>query len=325
MKKRRSSFRRKRFRRLLLRKNDIEIQRQIALKKPIEKKAPYNFSLIDNTSECIKYLNDCKKLLHKKEVIYIDIEQVINITPDAIALLAACTNDESFRGRYGQIQGNAPKDRTLSRMFIESGFYNFVNSNQILKKAQKEKENLFHKESHFQVQPNIAKEACLYGTKHVFSNVSPLPELYEMLIEAMSNTNNHANKTEPGSTKWWLYVYNAPEHKTCYSFIDLGVGIFDSLPVSKYKKMKKAIGFSHNADLVSDLLNGKIKSREKIDNKIRGKGIPQIAYNSSFDYFFKAFIISNDVKIDLKTKKAERIKENFSGTILYWELINNNK
>ena len=33
-------------------------------------------------------------------------------------------------------------------------------------------------------------------------------------------------------------------------------------------------GIVKNKDLVKDLLDGKIKSREKVDNNIRGKGIP---------------------------------------------------
>ena len=143
----------------------------------------------------------------------------------------------------------------------------------------------------------------------------------EMIVEAMSNTNNHANKKQAGTTKWWLYTYNDPDGKTCYSFIDLGVGIFDSLPVSKYKKLTNWIGISHNVDLVQDLLDGKIKSREIIDNNIRGKGIPQIARNSQQNVFGRAYIISNDVKINLKTRDAEKLKSNFQGTCLYWELI----
>lgn len=81
------------------------------------------------------------------------------------------------------------------------------------------------------------------------------------------------------------------------------------------------MGISHNVDLVQDLLDGKIKSREIIDNNIRGKGIPQIARNSQQDVFRRAYIISNDVKINLKTRDAEKLKNNFQGTCLYWELI----
>ena len=146
-----------------------------------------------------------------------------------------------------------------------------------------------------------------------------------MLVEAMSNTNNHAGKNSENKIKWWLYTYNDPSGFTSYSFIDLGVGIFESIPVQKFKKLTKFLNFSSNVDLVQNLLNGKIKSSIELDNDIRGKGIPQIALNSRESIFKRAFIISNDVKIDLKTQQAEKLYVPFKGTFLYWELYNEQK
>ena len=325
MKKRHLPAIRRRRRRLLLRKQDIVERKRVNEKNFITKVSPSNFSLVDNTDEVVAYINDCRSLLNKKKKVIMDIENVQNLSPDAIALLVACANDAHFSGKYGKLSGNAPNDPKLLKLFAESGFYKFVSSSKLMKSAQKQDVNLLHKESHFQVQPEIAKQACLYGTKHVFSSTEPFSDLYEMIVEAMSNTNNHANKKQAGTTKWWLYTYNDPDGKTCYSFIDLGVGIFDSLPVSKYKKVTNWIGISHNVDLVQDLLDGKIKSREIIDNNIRGKGIPQIARNSQQNVFGRAYIISNDVKINLKTRDAEKLKNNFQGTCLYWELIKDQK
>lgn len=319
IKKRSRYSKRKRNKSLLQRKIENNIRKTIKKKPNISKVAPSDFSLIDNPNEVIAYINDCKKLLHQKEKVTIDIANIQTLTSDAIALLVACADDPHFRGKYGELSGNAPKDTKLRKLFMESGFYNFVRAHRFMKTAQKESDNLLHKESHFQVQPDIARKACLHGTQHIFNNQEPIPCLYEMIIEAMSNTNNHANKDKEGTTKWWLYAYNDPEGKTCYSFVDLGVGIFESFPVSLYK-IKQKIGLTHNADLVSDLLEGKIKSSKKADKKIRGKGIPQIAKNSQQDIFKRAYIITNDVKIDLKSRKAERLSYDFHGTLLYWEL-----
>ena len=57
----------------------------------------------------------------------------------------------------------------------------------------------------------------------------------------MSNTNNHAsNNSNANQFKWWLYTYNAPNGHTMYTFIDLGVGIFDSIPVQVFKKNQES-------------------------------------------------------------------------------------
>lgn len=329
MKKKGYNYRKKRKNKLYLRKGKI-ITKQIIVKDKVAQKpytqvvAPDYFSFIDNTEATLKYLNECRILLHKNENITFDISKVKKLSPDAIALLVACTNNPKFRGNYANIRGNAPKDKLAKKLFTESGFYKYVNTSKEMKSAQRAECNLLHKESDFTVQSGIAKEACLYGTHHIFQNDKPISELYEMLVEAMSNTNNHAGKKNKDKIKWWLYTYNDPTGFTSYSFIDLGVGIFDSIPVRFFKKIKNIVKLSNNVDLVQDLLNGKIKSSIKKDNDIRGKGIPQIASNSKEPIFKQAIIISNNVKINLKTQEAIKLSVNFNGTFLYWELCDNN-
>lgn len=310
--------------RLANRRKGLMAQRKWEEKAYVELEVPKTFSFIDNTNEVLEYFIKCKSLLHNKEKVQCDLSNITALSSDAIALLAACANDESFLGKQGRIRGNAPTDPELLKLFIESGFYNHVKATKVLKHAHKSDTNFFHQESNYQVQSDIAKKACILGTEHVFGSSKPFSDLYEMLIEAMSNTNNHAsNNSNVNQFKWWLYTYNAPNGHTMYTFVDLGVGIFDSIPVQIFKRIKKSVGLGHNTDLVSDLLDGKIKSREKIDNKIRGKGIPQIAMNSNSRHFLRAYIISNDVKINLKNKAAEALEHNFSGTMLFWELANN--
>lgn len=323
MRKRSANYKKKRASHLLLRQIDI-YQKKIVLKKePVNIETPQNFSFIDNTQQTLSFINQCRTKLHRNENVHCDISNVKELSADAIALLVACTNDPEFRGKYTRFQGNEPKNNELKRLFRESGFYKFVCTSKLMKTSQKVNSNLLHKESHYNVQPDIAKEACLYGTKHVFGNCRPISELYEMLVEAMSNTNNHASYKNKSEIKWWLYTYNNPKGFTSYSFIDLGVGIFESIPVQAFKRFKKRIGISDNIDLVQDLLEGKIKSSIKNENAMRGKGIPQIATNSLNDTFKRAYIISNDVKIDLKTRVAEKLNVKFKGTFLYWELFNN--
>lgn len=324
MYKRSPQFKKRRRLRLANRLQCIYQERAIEKKEYILAKAPDNFSFIENTDEMLRYVIHCKELLHSEYKVECDISNISYLSSDAIALLAACTNDKLFLGPKGKIKGNAPLKPELQKIFVESGFYNHVNASRALKRAQRKESNLFHRESNVKVESDIAKKACMLSVKdstHIDDTVS---DLFEMLVEAMSNTNNHANNDDVSKKiKWWLYTYNAPDGTTAYTFIDLGVGIFDSVPATKYKRFKRYIGIDHNIDIVPDLLAGKIKSREEVDNDIRGKGIPQIAENSQNSNFTRAFIISNNVKIDLKTKTAEKLSENFLGTLLFWEIRRN--
>lgn len=306
---------RKRNKRVLTRPNVEKKRRKIAKKRFVTKTAPKHFSFIDNTDDMLNYLLDCKRELHNYENILCDISNISELSSDAIAILAACINEDSFKGKYATIKGNAPTEKSLNQQFTESGFYKFVNPNNPLRNNQDKKRNLFHHESHYKVMPKVARDACQYISDGITEVTS---DLYEMLIESMSNTNNHAaGKKVSGQTKWWLYTYNDPNGNIAYTFIDLGVGIFDSIPFSIYKKF---ITRKSNKDLALDLLDGKIKSSEKIDNNMRGRGIPQIASNSTKQHFLRAYIISNNVKIDLKSHSATELKNDFFGTMLYWEV-----
>lgn len=283
--------------------------------------APKRFNFIDNTDEILEYLDTCKNAFKDKRKVNFNIQDIEELTPDAIGLLVASINSPKYT-MSGSFTGNAPKHKKLRKLFTSSGFYNFVSSSRILKKNQDVDNNLLHKERDYKVRPSIAKNICIQGLKHVVGNSLPFEPLYEIIIEAMQNTNNHASGDEIIKTKWWTYVYNDPETgNSCYSFLDLGVGIFDSFVFKSYlKKKAEQLGVYHNVKYVPDLLNGKIQSRIDKDNEIRGKGIPQIVDNAQLDCFKRFYIISNNVKIDVKDGKGIKLDHNFDGTFLYWEL-----
>lgn len=303
----------------LIQRNEEYVAQQNYQAKPFTAhKAPSRMNFIDNTDEVLEYFNDAKSLFEKKEKVEFDIKEIQELTPDTITLMIAKLKDDSFTNK-GQFKGEAPKDPTLRKLFMESGFYNFVATS----KQNKEKtKNLLHKEADYKVRPNIAKQACIFGMKHSLGISSPFEPLYEILVECMQNTNNHASANEEEKIKWWMFVYNCEETQTAkYSFLDLGVGIFESIIVKNYiNKAAKKLGVLPNTHFVEDLLNGKIQSRIEKDNEIRGKGIPQIVAHSAFDEFKEFKIITNDVKIDLKKRTHEKLRNKFSGTFYYWEL-----
>jgi len=295
------------------------VAKQKQAKKPYTNHpAPNNFSFIKNTNEVLKYFIDAEKLFKKKHKLNLNIDDIDDLTPDAISLLVASINDRDFHHNSGY-KGDAPKKPELKKIFRESGFYNFVKSKGFSRSGMG---CLLHKEMHTKVMPILAKKAALLGIQHTFGNDKPYEPLYDILIECMSNTNNHASSKRNEKCNWWLYVYNDPHsNNTSYSFLDLGVGIFDSVIVQNYlKNIFKGTMFYRNINVVDDLISGIIKSSAEEDNEIRGKGIPQIVEYSKLPVFKNFLIITNDVKIDLKTSHREQLDHNFSGTLLYWEI-----
>lgn len=314
-------------------KRDVKHRHIVAVRKHqvapyVDHKAPDNFSFINNTNEVLKYFSDAKKIFHKQQNVNFDISDVSQMTPDAVALLVASIKNVKFTST-GNSKGNEPKKDDLKKIFSESGFYEHVTQAVGFKKSQPG--NLLHKEVAQKVVERIARNACIIGMENVFKKSEPdgqsydtYSSLYEILIECMANTHNHANLNKQGECRWWLYVYNNPvTSSTSYTFIDLGVGIFKSAHTRNYvTKLLKVTGLYPNINLVDDLLAGKIHSRIEKDRELRGKGIPQIVGHSKDAWFKSFYIITNNVKIDLTNGLNESLDYDFEGTFLHWELVN---
>ncbi len=280
--------------------------------------APPNFSLIDNTNAVLAYFNEGEALFNKKNRVTFDVGQVTALTPDTIALMVASIHTEDYTHGYGY-RGNEPFDEGLAKLFKQSGFYKFVRTE--LQSSGTEA-NMLHKERNHKVEPDIALRASLLGVQNSFQNSNPFEPLYEIIIECMSNSNNHANPKKQGGCYWWLFVYSDPDTRvTSYSFVDLGVGIFGSMHVRGiFKRLGHKAGITKNIAYADDLLEGKIHSRMDQDREIRGKGIPQIVGYAKLPEFRRFNLITNDVFFDLKNGHAVELNSTMPGTFLYWEL-----
>ena len=284
---------------------------------PVELKTPTKLNFIERTDEIIDYFIVAKKWLKHSVPIMLDISHVDEMTPDSIAVLVSqITSLRNFRAK---ISGNEPTDANIKKIFRESGFYKFVKSRVKYKVAES---NLMHKESNYMVMTNIAARGTRLSLENGNYDEDQTEAIYNIFIELMSNTHHHANLTRYGITKWWLYVYSDKSTNiTSICFLDLGVGIFKSIVVKNYiQRIKRTLGFTHNIDLVDDLMSGNIASRIEADNEIRGKGLPQITSYSSLSIFKSFYMITNNVKVDFKQNIKYKLHNNFAGTLFYFEL-----
>jgi hypothetical protein len=313
-KRAKKEYKKKKVRNILIRKLDLKGEVITPKKEPFVLKMPEIFSLINNTNDLLNAVELGRFVAKKRIPLYIKIEHVKKLTPEAIALLIAVISEGDFTKI--DITGGAPDDEVIRDMFIKSGFFNYVKSNV----GNVANINLLlHQRSNKQVNTAIAKEVCKKGLLHTFGTDDIFEPLYDILIECMSNTHNHADPTKDGVYDWWLYTYFDTDTKiTYYSFFDLGIGIFESISVKDYKEVMRKLGISKNVQLISDLYQGKIKSRTLLPE--RGKGLPQI-YSYATNHNIKNLtLITNNVYSNMSTGKNFELEQNFSGTFYYWEL-----
>lgn len=297
----------------------FEIQRYYdKIKKGVKNlKAPKNFSFVDNPQNVLIYFNQITEFVCDNQPVNIDIREIENLTPDTIILLIAKLSDKKSK-RVG-LSGNAPKEPLLHRMFLESGLYNFVRSRGAKPVAPNNK--LWKHSTNNQVKGEMAGQATeickiMFAKNNV---VYDTDNLYNLLVEAMSNTINHADNNKY-QVNWWLYYFiDEVNEKIKYSFIDLGIGIFKSASFNSYRKLFN-IFLKGNAFLVKPFLEGKIISSRINDSEISGKGVKQIISCAILPEFINFTIITNDIKINVKTKASESLNTNFDGTLIYFEI-----
>ena len=311
------------------RKASKKLQRRVHIHKQIKRinkgiinlETPPNFSFIDNSDEVVKYFNIVKNNVESDQPVRIDISKITNLSPDIIILQIAVLKDR--KSMSVGIIGNAPEDPNLRKIFIESGLYNFVKSRG--KKRVADNNKLWKHSTNNQVKGEIAGEAAAV-CKNLFKQNGinyDTDNIYNLLVEAMSNTINHADKKK-ANINWWLYYFIDESEKTIkYSFIDLGIGIFKSASFDSYRRIAN-IFVPGNGLLVKPFLEGKIISSRENDNDISGKGVKQIINCAENPEFTKLTIITNDQMINVKDKTHQSLNHNFDGTFIHFEILYSN-
>ncbi len=278
--------------------------------------APTDFSFVNNCDEVLEYMENARNTINQGKQIIFDFSDIDKLSPDGIALLISNVKDKGFN-RGVQIKGRDPKKQELKQMFEESGFYDHVYP--VVPRHKNPNNMLLHKITRHRTEPVLAKEICEKATLHTLGQIKKFPPLYDILVECMTNTHNHANLKQKGVHDWWIFHY-CPLNSTIsyFAFIDLGVGIFRSIAVRNYvNSVKIKLGFKANVDLVNDLLEGKITSRTGLE--IRGKGFPTIYQHTKNPAIKNFVLISNDVYANISSGIYKETKAEFKGTFLYWE------
>lgn len=296
----------------------IAEQREQRVVRQYEKlSAPSNFSFIENTVAVLSFLELIKDKIKHRKPILINLEEITNLTNDAIVLLLAIVKNPAIT-KGVPIKGNYPRDRELRKIFQESGVFGANGSDS-------EYKNYILTRQNKKAEGGIANEMIKRATKIVFGQEVRCPGVYRALMESMANTCYHAKPAQIGHETWWLTVYHDKAlNKVSFAFIDMGVGIFKSSKIRGFRdNLKSFFGITDNSDVLKEIISGRKKSSTKIP--YRGKGLPNIYKGLARNYYSNLKIISNDVKADLSIDKYEKLSKEFSGTFLYWELNNTNR
>lgn len=272
--------------------------------------APVLFSLFKNPDGAIAFLRDIQFWGGRSHLTF-DLSGVTVMTADAVAALTA-----TIRAMPETIvRGNLPSDPAAADMLMQSGFFDYVTSTKPLPTCTRGK--IVQKQSK-KVEPRVARDLIHTGTAAIHGVAKPHFSTYRVLIESMSNTHNHAAREYAGNQTWWATVY--ADHisgRACYTFLDIGVGIFRSMKVNPFRRLYRKLGARNNVALLKDILDGKVESRTR--KNYRGKGLPAINRLLKEGKIHSLVIITNDVYANVSTGDFRVLPTEFAGTLLYWE------
>ena len=287
--------------------------------------APVNFSIINNDEDTIKVFNDAIKCImssedqkDRKKKLYFDLSKIKKLTIEAIMYLLAIINNLSEQhNRKCIFTGNLPENPFAQQKIIQSGFLKYVRMNNIniitrtFEKIQIRTGN--------NVDTKTAKEII----KFVMTHISDTPLkwfrfLTTIFIELMTNTFDHAYEDDVLEKYWYIYVEKEKD-KICFSFLDTGVGI----PQTVSRDWTEKIDFlklKKDYEYIDSALNGEFRTKTRERN--RGKGLPSIFGIKKEGKIDNLIIISGDgyVKYSGNKKSTKTMKNSTRGTIVYWEI-----
>lgn len=290
-------------------------------------KAPTILSFIDNPEEVIDFINNLKYYFEDKKKVFVVLKDVKKINYDAIVVLLSIM--VKFKAHGIDFNGDFPYDRAANKILRESGFFqNLFKQFEDKDRYELGKQNNIHTHAWKNVDPTLGDSIIKQASKAIWGEERRCQGVQRALIELMLNTNNHADIAKEGEKHWWLSLNNRKEEKmSCFSFVDFGVGIFESLNNKKEgskffgwaEKLIKRAKHGNNAELLKLILNGDL--HETVTGKhYRGKGLPGINEAMKRNQISNLYIITNDVYGDIANNSYRMLKNSFSGTFLYWEL-----
>lgn len=308
-----------------------EIVREGSLKHYTIISAPKNFSFLKNPEETIIFINSLEKCYLNKERVYVDIEKIDFLDYSAVTVLVSVMF--SFKARNIKFNGNLPKNLELAKMLIDSEFFKFLGKTQTEKMEYTiGKENQIFTRANKEVNSELGLVVMEEATMTIWNEKRTCKGLQRTLLELMQNTNNHASVNQKGEKHWWLSVnHDKKNRKVSFIFVDYGVGIFESLKNKPednkwfgwFEKLKDKLLIGGNNEILKMLLEGEMHM-SVTGKHFRGKGLPGINQVLEREQISNLSIISNNVTADVKNNKYLKLKNQFSGTFVAWELNESN-
>lgn len=281
---------------------------------------PDCFSFVNNLEKTSMFFGDIISKFRQaqpKSSFLIESSSVEEVTTDAIMyMIALMKNHKDSRKKLYSFYGTYPINANAKKIYMESGLLKFVKS-----RSRRLPENNSKMAIMCGNNSNalLAKQICEFVSNKLNVSNIYVKELYEVVIEMMSNVYYHAyNDVEDSMIpEWYMYAEHDNE-QVKFLFLDTGFGIGKTVKKhSLYEKVVSKIGIGSESKLILSALDGEFRTQTGKLN--HGRGLPSIkefACGNKIDNFH---IISGKghcwLANDYNEFCGEELKNNILGTI----------
>lgn len=293
-------------------------------------KAPEKLTIFNNYEETFRFISQLESNYIARKKTFVNIRHVEEIDYGAIALLVSVMF--LFKEKSIDFNGNFPKNDKIKKQLIDSDFFKHLKK-PIRKKVEYAlgKPHQIFTRANRKVVSELGYAVMKESSLTIWGQKRTLKGLQRILLELMQNTNEHAHIEGRGKERWWLSVnHNKENKKVTFIFVDYGVGIFKSLynKTSNSKwfyihKIKDRIQYGHDTKILRMLLEGELH-KTVTGQSFRGKGLPGIKQVHKRNGISNLNVITNNVYADVSKGIYKLLANQFSGTMLYWEIDQNN-
>lgn len=239
--------------------------------------APLVLSLIDNVDETLQFFNSVFEAANRCKMndrIYFDLSKIKSITTEAIMyIIALIRNLKRTKTLRVMCEGNLPEDSSARKVIEKSGFYRFVKTE--AQRLYTPDTSQIQVSSGLQADCVLAARICDFVQREAQTNRRGTKILYRMIMELMTNTQQHAYQEASNAMfgNWYIYAEDMP---SCihFVFLDTGAGIPATIRKGFGEKVQDLLR-NDDAAYIASAFN-KEAFRTATKQEYRGKGLPEI-------------------------------------------------
>lgn len=255
-------------------------------------KPPKIFSLVNNTEETMTFFTSFANEINRGQSglsFFVDSSDVESATVDAlIYLIAILQNDAVNAIQHYKFAGNYPVNEKARKIYIESGFNDYVDSRMKKLPGSNDKKRIT---CGIKNDSAASRELCDFIIKSLGKTRRDILPIQKVMIELMSNVYHHAyEKNNFMAKKWYMYAEHSDNCVRCV-FVDTGLGIAKT---ARKKFREKLREFFHveldDSKIIKSIFNGDF--RTATNEQFRGNGLSSVRENIKADIFESFEVIS---------------------------------